>query len=54
VKPHKSTAAFQFAFENGTDFACVGMFDFQVLDNVLTAKNILAKNEVKNRVRRWA
>ena len=46
--------AFQFAFENGTDFACVGMFDFQVRDNVRTAKKILAKDEVKNRARRWA
>ena len=46
--------AFQFAFENGTDFACVGMFDWQVRDNVLTAKKILAKDEVKNRARRWA
>jgi len=46
--------AFQFAFENGTDFVCVGMFDFQVRDNVRTAKKILAKNVVKNRERPWA
>ncbi len=46
--------AFQFAFENGMDFACVGMFDFQVRDNVRTAKKILAKDEVKNRTRAWA
>lgn len=46
--------AFQFAFENGTDFVCVGMFDWQVRDNVLTAKEILAKDEVKNRARQWA
>ena len=46
--------AFQFVFENGTDFACVGMFDFQVRDNVRIAKKILAKDEVKNRARRWA
>ena len=46
--------AFRFAFENGTDFACVGMFDFQVRDNVKTAIEILAAKEVKNRARKWA
>jgi len=46
--------AFQFAFENGTDFACVGMFDFQVRDNIKTAIEILAAKEVKNRARKWA
>ncbi len=46
--------AFQFAFENGTDFVCVGMFDFQVRDNVKTAIEILAAKEVKNRARPWA
>jgi hypothetical protein len=33
---------FQFAFENGADFACVGMFDFQVVDNVNTISEVLA------------
>lgn len=45
---------FKFAFENGTDFVCAGMFDWQVRDNVETAIEILAAKEVKNRARKWA
>jgi hypothetical protein len=33
---------FRFAFENGADFACVGMLDFQVLEDTLIARNILS------------
>lgn len=33
---------FRFAFEGGADFVCVGMFDFQVKDDVAIAKNITA------------
>jgi hypothetical protein len=42
---------FKFAFENGADFICVGMFDFQVIDNVNTACNVLGN--LKNRERKW-
>jgi hypothetical protein len=42
---------FRYAFENGADFICVGMFDFQVIDNVNTATEILGN--LKTRERKW-
>jgi len=45
---------FRFAFEGGADFVCAGMFDFQVREDVLIAKNTLAEGAVKNRARPWA
>ncbi len=34
--------AFKYAYESGADFICAGMFDFQVREDVLIAKEILS------------
>lgn len=44
-------SGFRYAFENGADFICVGMFDFQVEENVALVRKILP--EVLNRPRPW-
>lgn len=44
---------FRYAFENGCDFICVGMFDFQVAEDVRIAADVLASG-VKKRTRPWA
>lgn len=38
-----------FAFANGADFACVGMFDFQVVENANLACDIVPKHEERRR-----
>lgn len=45
-------SGFRYAFENGADFICVGMFDFQVEENVALVRKLLP--EVGNRERAWA
>jgi hypothetical protein len=42
---------FQYAFDSGADFICVGMYDFQVVDDVNLAASIL-RNGIK-RERAW-
>jgi hypothetical protein len=42
---------FRYAFENGADFICVGMFDFQIVEDVNLVIGILNKD--LNRSRPW-
>jgi hypothetical protein len=43
---------FRFVFENGADFACVGMFDYQVVENANILTSVLESSEFR-RARRW-
>lgn len=42
---------FDYAFRNGADFACVGMFDFQVAEDVKLATDVIA--QLPDRRRPW-
>jgi len=42
---------FQYAFDNGADFICVGMFDFQVQEDAIIARKAIA--DAKSRQRPW-
>jgi len=42
---------FKYAFENGADFVCVGMFDFQIRENAIIARDTVSAN--LNRHRPW-
>jgi len=42
---------FKYAFDNGADFICVGMFDFQIRENAIIARDAIAK--AANRPRPW-
>ncbi len=40
---------FKYAFENGADLVCAGMFDFQVREDAIIARNILGGNLSRRR-----
>jgi hypothetical protein len=40
---------FKYAFDNGADFICVGMFDFQVIEDCLIAMDTLKNTEKRQR-----
>ena len=42
---------FKWAFENGADFICVGMFDFQIVQDVNITLDVL--ENLTNRKRDW-
>ncbi|MEK7995120.1 MAG: hypothetical protein AAB403_15040 [Planctomycetota bacterium] len=44
---------FRFAFENGADFIDVGMFDFQIHEDALIARDVLDDVSRKGRPRPW-
>lgn len=46
----KPEQGFKYAFDNGADFICVGMYDFQVVEDVNIALNILSNVD---RTRPW-
>lgn len=46
-------SGFRYALENGADFLCVGMFDFQVDANVTLVRTLLADPALQNRPRAW-
>ena len=48
IKPRQ---AFEHAYKNGADFICAGMFDFQIREDVILAKEALSNR--MNRQRPW-
>ncbi len=44
---------FRFAFEHGADFLNVGMFDFQIREDAILSRDILAEIAKKGRDRPW-
>ncbi len=48
IKPEEGL---KYAFTNGADFVCLGMYDFQIVEDVNIALNVL--ENVRNRERPW-
>ncbi|MHC4259557.1 MAG: hypothetical protein ACYSTF_03990 [Planctomycetota bacterium] len=44
---------FKYAFDNGADFVCAGMIDFQIAEDVGITKDVLAKLKKTGRTRPW-
>jgi hypothetical protein len=44
---------FRFAFENGADFLNVGMFDFQIREDAILARDLIAEIMKSGRKRPW-
>jgi len=40
---------FRYAFENGADFICVGMYDFQIVDDVNITLEVLQRDLQRKR-----
>jgi hypothetical protein len=47
----KPKDGFRYAFENGADLICAGMYDFQIVDDVNVCNSIL--DSKLNRERPW-
>ena len=45
--------AVRYAFENGADFICVGMYDFQIVEDSNIVVDVLSSDFLSNRKRRW-
>jgi len=46
-------SGFRYAFQNGADFISVGMFDFQIREDTIIARDIINEIQQKGRPRPW-
>ena len=46
IKPEEGL---KYAFANGADFVCLGMYDFQIVEDVNIALNALSQSQVRER-----
>ncbi len=47
------TDGIKYAFENGADFVCVGMYDFQNVEDSNIVVDVFNSNFLSKRERRW-